>query len=237
MAAMLGALRALMSTAGITLGRRPVALGDRRPRAAGGRQGRPPGPGRGLQECGRVGGDRILIGEGWNELWVMSMGTMVFTIELTSARGGTHTTYVPFDENPIRFVGDLIQPYYSLPGAAGRGRVAPFGRHRAYRSGDMVEAGDYFNRTPVQCRLTGTVRWGRARPRGGGPGRVTRTGRADRRGGSAGAGGKHVPRARTVRNACRRSRGAGGRGRPTASYTGTRPFWPENGSSATPTSS
>ena len=122
----------------------------------------------------------------------MSMGTMVFTIELTSPRGGTHTTYVPFEENPIRFVGDLIRRITAYQEELDAGASHPLAGTERIDLG-MVEAGDYFNRTPVQCRLTGTVRWGPARLRGGGPGRATPTGRADRRGRSAGAGGQHVP--------------------------------------------
>ena len=111
------------------------------------------------RKSGRIGGDRILIGEGWNELWVMSMGSMVFTIQLTSPRGGTHTTYVPFAENPIRFVGDLIQRTTAYQAELDAGAVHPLAGAERIDLG-MVEAGDYFNRTPVHCRLTGTRRWG-----------------------------------------------------------------------------
>ena len=64
-------------------------------------------------KTGRIGGDRIIIVEGRDALWVMSMGSMVFTITLTSDKGGMHTQYVPFSENPIRFVGELIQCIYN----------------------------------------------------------------------------------------------------------------------------
>ena len=111
------------------------------------------------RKSGRISGDRILIGEGWNELWVMSMGSMVFTIQLTSPRGGTHTTYVPFAENPIRFVGDLIQRTTTYQAELDAGALHPLAGAERIDLG-MVEAGDYFNRTPVHCRLTGTRRWG-----------------------------------------------------------------------------
>ena len=61
------------------------------------------------RNSGRIGGDRILIVEGRDALWVMSMGSMVFTITLESDAGGKHTQYVPFAENPLRFVGALIE--------------------------------------------------------------------------------------------------------------------------------
>ena len=157
MAAVLGALRAL-KTAGITLNGDlwlSAIVGHEQPEAG------KDGPLALVEDykSGRVGGDRILIAEGWNELWVMSMGTMVFTIELTSPRGGTHTTYVPFEENPIRFVGDLIQRITAYQEELDAGASHPLAGTERIDLG-MVEAGDYFNRTPVQCRLTGTVRWG-----------------------------------------------------------------------------
>ena len=157
MAAMLGALRAL-KTAGVSLNGDlwlAAIVGHEQPEAG------KDGPLALVEDyrSRRVGGDRILIGEGWNELWVMSMGTMVFTIELTSARGGTHTTYVPFEENPIRFVGDLIRRITAYQEELDAGASHPLAGTERIDLG-MVEAGDYFNRTPVQCRLTGTVRWG-----------------------------------------------------------------------------
>ena len=156
-AAMLGALRAL-KTAGVSLNGDlwlAAIVGHEQPEAG------KDGPLALVEDYrkGRVGGDRILIGEGWNELWVMSMGTMVFTIELTSPRGGTHTTYVPFEENPIRFVGDLIRRITAYQEELDAGASHPLAGTERIDLG-MVEAGDYFNRTPVQCRLTGTVRWG-----------------------------------------------------------------------------
>jgi len=157
MAAVLGTLRALKA-AGITLNGDlwlSAIVGHEQPEAG------KDGPLALVEDykSGRVGGDRILIAEGWNELWVMSMGTMVFTIELTSPRGGTHTTYVPFGENPIRFVGDLIRRITAYQEELDAGASHPLAGTERIDLG-MVEAGDYFNRTPVQCRLTGTVRWG-----------------------------------------------------------------------------
>ena len=157
MAAVLGTLRALKAS-GITLNGDlwlSAIVGHEQPEAG------KDGPLALVEDyrSGRIGGDRILIAEGWNELWVMSMGTMVFSIELTSPRGGTHTTYVPFEENPLRFVGDLIRRITAYQEELDAGASHPLAGTERIDLG-MVEAGDYFNRTPVQCRLTGTVRWG-----------------------------------------------------------------------------
>lgn len=107
---------------------------------------------------GRLACDRILIVEGRDALWVMSMGSMVFTITLTAPNGGQHTRYIPFGDNLIRHLGDLI------------GRVAAYQREldattRHPLAGaeridlGIAEAGDYFNRTPRVARLVGTRRW------------------------------------------------------------------------------
>lgn len=107
---------------------------------------------------GRLKCDRILIVEGGDELWVMSMGSMVFTITLTSERGGTHTNYVPFPENPIRHVGDLIRRITERQREMDAGEVHPLAGPERIDLG-IVHAGDYFNRTPGRCVLTGTRRW------------------------------------------------------------------------------
>lgn len=107
---------------------------------------------------GRVAGDRICIVEGRDALWVMSMGSMVWTIRLTSSVGGTHTQYVPFKDNPIRYVGDLIQRIREHQEEMDRGDVHPLAGADRMDVG-IVNAGDYFNRTPVFGELTGTRRW------------------------------------------------------------------------------
>ena len=107
---------------------------------------------------GRVTCDRIIIVEGPDALWVMSMGSMVFTITLESPRGGTHTQYVPFSENPIRFLGELISRIHQFQTELDAGVVHPLAGAERIDLG-IVHAGDYFNRTPGQCAITGTRRW------------------------------------------------------------------------------
>ena len=109
-------------------------------------------------KSGRVACDRILVGEGWDELWVMSMGSMVFTITLDSDQGGKHTTYVPFENNPIRHVGDLIRRIADFQTELNVGMIHPLAGPERIDLG-IVQAGDYFNRTPVHSLLTGTRRW------------------------------------------------------------------------------
>jgi succinyl-diaminopimelate desuccinylase len=114
---------------------------------------------------GRIAGDRICIVEGRDALWVMSMGSMVWTIRLKSPRGGTHTQYVPFSDNPIRYVGQLIQKIHDRQVEMDSGDIHPLAGPERIDVG-IVNGGDYFNRTPVVCELTGTRRWGPGRTAG-----------------------------------------------------------------------
>ena len=102
--------------------------------------------------------DRILIVEGRDALWVMSMGSMVFTIRLTSPLGGRHTQYVAYRENPIHYAGSILQALGALQdrldGEAGHPLAGP---ERVDLG--QVHMGDYFNRTPVHGLLQGTRRW------------------------------------------------------------------------------
>jgi acetylornithine deacetylase/succinyl-diaminopimelate desuccinylase-like protein len=107
---------------------------------------------------GRVACDRIIIVEGSDELWVMSMGSMVFTVTLESQRGGTHTQYVAFEDNPIRFLGDAIARIHEFQQDLDNGTVHPLAGPERIDVG-IVHAGDYFNRTPNVCILTGSRRW------------------------------------------------------------------------------
>ena len=107
---------------------------------------------------GHISCDRILIVEGPDALWVMSMGSMVFTITLASERGGTHTQYVPFGDNPLRFLGEVLTRFETFQEELDQGLVHPLAGPERIDLG-IVQAGDYFNRIPQTCTLTGTRRW------------------------------------------------------------------------------
>ena len=107
---------------------------------------------------GRIAADRILIVEGRDALWVMSMGSMVFTIHLDSDRGGMHTQYVPFSQNPLRHVGDLLAAIQSHQEHLDATTDHPLAGAERIDVGS-VHGGDYFNRTPTRCTLMGTRRW------------------------------------------------------------------------------
>ena len=156
MAAMLGAARALTSAEVQLQGDLllTAVVGHEEPEAA------KDGPLALIDDInsGRIACDRIVIVEGPPALWVMSMGSMVFTITLKSNRGGVHTQYVPFSENPIRFLGDVINRIVELQNELDQGDVHSLAGAERIDLG-IVEAGDYFNRTPHRCQLVGTRRW------------------------------------------------------------------------------
>ena len=156
LAAMLGAARAL-GESGVELAGDLVlsaVVGHEDPEA------RKDGPRALIEDLkgGRVAADRILIAEGRDALWVMSMGSMVFTVELASDRGGMHTQYVPFGDNPIRHVGDLIRRVHELQQELDNGTAHALAGPERIDLG-IVRSGDYFNRTPLVSTLTGTRRW------------------------------------------------------------------------------
>jgi acetylornithine deacetylase/succinyl-diaminopimelate desuccinylase-like protein len=88
----------------------------------------------------------------------MSMGSAVFTIRMESDRGGMHTQYVPFGDNPIRHMGELIRRIHERQRELDAGARHPLAGPERIDLG-IASAGDYFNRTPLCCTLTGTRRW------------------------------------------------------------------------------
>jgi acetylornithine deacetylase/succinyl-diaminopimelate desuccinylase-like protein len=83
---------------------------------------------------------------------------MMFTITISSDRGPVHTIKVPYDENPIRWLGELLMEFVRL-----EQRFAVAGAHplcgRDQLNLGIVHGGDYPNRLPTPITLTGTLRW------------------------------------------------------------------------------
>ncbi len=109
-------------------------------------------------KSGRVQADRILIVEGEEDIWLMSMGSANFVVTLTSDRGGTHTNNTPFGENPIRFMGELIGAIHARQIEMDAGVRHELAGPERIDLG-VAQAGDLYNRTPTHCTLIGTRRW------------------------------------------------------------------------------
>ena len=108
--------------------------------------------------AGLVPADRIVIVEGDEALWMMSMGSAAFAITLDSDSGGAHADGVPFARNPIRHVGRLIEAFAALQERLDAGARHPLAGAERIDVG-IARAGDYHNRTPGTCYLEATRRW------------------------------------------------------------------------------
>lgn len=107
---------------------------------------------------GLIKGDAIVIAEGDSELWTMSTGSGVFRIRLKSLLEGTHTNNITFEINPIRFVAKIIESLYGLQQLMDDGPSHPLAGKEKIDIG-LVQAGDYYNRTPEISIIEGIVRW------------------------------------------------------------------------------
>jgi acetylornithine deacetylase len=107
---------------------------------------------------GRIRCDSILIAEGDSELWTMSTGSAVFSIKLFSKLNGTHTNNLPFKDNPIKFVGKVIEAVSKLQETMDTGPRHPLIGNARIDLG-KIESGDYYNRVPKQSNIEGIVRW------------------------------------------------------------------------------
>ncbi len=107
---------------------------------------------------GRIECDSILIAEGDSEIWTMSTGSAVFTISLNSKLNSTHTNNISFKENPIRFVGLIIQAIDAYQDELNAGERHPLAGTAKIDIG-KINSGDYYNRTPSLSMIEGIVRW------------------------------------------------------------------------------
>ncbi len=107
---------------------------------------------------GKISGDAILIVEGDSELWTMSTGSTVFQITLYSKLGGTHTNNISMRQNPIYFIGKIIEAIVVLQEKMDSGEKHPLVGSPRVDLGKIV-SGDYYNRTPSVSTIEGIIRW------------------------------------------------------------------------------
>lgn len=101
----------------------------------------------------------ILIVEGPYAIWRASLGSAIFTWDLTAERPPVHTVHVPYGENPVRALRPALEALDALDAALAARPAHPLAGPDKVNVG-IVAAGDYPNRLPVHLRLTGTRRWG-----------------------------------------------------------------------------
>lgn len=122
--------------------------------------GKKEGPKRLIQRLrsGKMRTDAIIIGEGPCAIWAASLGSTIFTVTITSDLGPIHTIKVPYAANPARWVGELLVEFERLEQQFSQIPPHPLcGRERV--NVGIVSAGDYCNRLPTTCTVTGTWRW------------------------------------------------------------------------------
>jgi acetylornithine deacetylase/succinyl-diaminopimelate desuccinylase-like protein len=122
--------------------------------------GKKEGPRRLIQHLrsGKIHTDAIIIGEGPCAIWRASLGFTLFTVTISSERGHIHTTKLPYDENPARWMAELLIEFERLERQFSEAAPHPLcGRERI--NVGIVSGGDYYNRLPTPTVVTGTWRW------------------------------------------------------------------------------
>ena len=122
--------------------------------------GKKEGPKRLIQHLrsGKMHADSIIISEGPCAIWAASLGSTLFTVTVTTELGPIHTIKVLYSANPARWLGELLVEFERMERQFSE--VAPHplcGRERL--NVGIVSAGDYPNRLPTTCTVTGTWRW------------------------------------------------------------------------------
>src|SRR5437764_9926317 len=127
--------------------------------------GKKEGPKRLIQHLrsGKMHADSIIISEGPCAIWAASLGSTLFTVTVTTELGPIHTIKVLYSANPARWLGELLVEFERMERQFSE--VAPHplcGRERL--NVGIVSAGDYPNRLPTTCTVTGTWRWQPGKP-------------------------------------------------------------------------
>ena len=109
-------------------------------------------------DSGKIAAAAIVIVEGPCAVWAASLGSAMFEITATSDRGAIHTIKVPYEENPVRWLGELLAEFSRMEREFEALPSHPLCGRQQLNVG-MVRAGDWFNRLPVKFEVTGTRRW------------------------------------------------------------------------------
>jgi acetylornithine deacetylase/succinyl-diaminopimelate desuccinylase-like protein len=107
---------------------------------------------------GKMRADAIIIAEGPCAIWAASLGSTIFNVTITGELGPIHTIKVPYAANPARWLGELLVEFERAELEFADAAPHPLcGRERL--NVGIVSAGDYCNRLPTVCTVTGTWRW------------------------------------------------------------------------------
>lgn len=109
---------------------------------------------------GRIKAAGAVITEGpIDSVGIAQGGMAIFTITTSSPRGTAHTTTVPLRSNPILWISEAVREIYALDEELNNKPWNPLIPERPSAQLGIVTGGDFYNRLPEECRLTGTIRW------------------------------------------------------------------------------
>ena len=119
--------------------------------------GKKEGPKR-LIECvreGHIPADSVVVVEGPNAIWSAGLGSVMFSITLSSHHGVVHTIAVPYA------LGNILETFANWQQHFDREPAHPLCGRQVVNIGH-VEGGDYPNRLPTPLLLRGQRRWSTA---------------------------------------------------------------------------
>jgi acetylornithine deacetylase/succinyl-diaminopimelate desuccinylase-like protein len=109
---------------------------------------------------GKIKADGAVITEGPLESVGIAQGGMaIFTITTSSPKGTVHTATVPLRSNPILWMAEAVREIHAFDEELNSKPWNPLIAERPSAQLGIVTGGDFYNRLPSECRLTGTVRW------------------------------------------------------------------------------
>ncbi|MFN7919007.1 MAG: M20/M25/M40 family metallo-hydrolase [Bryobacteraceae bacterium] len=123
-------------------------------------RGRKTGPRRLIEHLrsGRIGAQGLVIVEGPANVWSASLGSTIFHVSISSPRGILHTIHVPYRDNPVFWLGRLLNELEHKESAFQTEPPHALCGHERLNIG-IVQGGDYPNRLPTPITVTGTWRW------------------------------------------------------------------------------
>lgn len=109
---------------------------------------------------GRMKAAGAVITEGpLDSVGIAQGGMAIFTISAQSPKGSVHTATVPLLSNPIVWIAEAVREVCAFDEELNSKPWNPLIAQRPSAQLGILRGGDFYNRLPTECQLTGTVRW------------------------------------------------------------------------------
>lgn len=110
---------------------------------------------------GKIRADAAVVTEGPSDgsVGIAQGGMAVITVRTSSPKGTVHTTTVPLRSNPIVWIAEAIREIGAYDQELNSKPWNPLIPERPSVQLGIFAGGDFYNRLPAECSLTGTVRW------------------------------------------------------------------------------